>query len=126
MRILSIVFVVVCLSCSTIPQVLDPGVLYIRSMDFSVDGTRYRGAAVLPQRKSYDIEIYSTSKMDLLTIRSCAREFYGEKVGTGGGIKFWEKEKKFSYLYEPDSLLEYNVICPMELASYDAMSGSNL
>jgi hypothetical protein len=116
----------VLMGCSSVPQLLDPNVFYIRSMDFSVDGTRYIGTAVIPKKTNYNLEIYSTDTMDLVTIRTCAREFYGEKVGTGGGILFWQKEKKFTYQYQPDTELEYGRLCPIEIASYDATSGGNL
>jgi hypothetical protein len=112
--------------CTSVLQKLDPDVLYIRSIDFSVDGVSHVGTAVLPQKKSYILEIKSRKNMDLLTIRSCAREWYGEKVGEGGGIKFWETEKKFTYTYVPDPKLEYGRDCPLEIAAYDASTGANL
>lgn len=119
-------FFVILAGCSTVPQILDENVLYIRSMDFAESGVRYLGTAVLPKKAKYSFEIFSTTNMDLLTVRSCARDWYGEKVNAGCSIKFWEKEKKYTWVYEPDPELEFGRLCPLELASYDAKTGANL
>jgi len=109
----------------SMPQKLDPLVFYVRSLKFIVDKREYTGVAVLPKKASYDIEIRSANDIDLLTIRTCAREFYGEKVGTGGGIIFWQNEQKYTYHYELDPDLEYGRICPMEIAAYNVKTGSH-
>lgn len=121
----SLCLLIVVVSCVTIPQKLDPDVLYVRNLKFFVDGTEYSGTALLPKKNKYLIEVRSAQSIDLLTIRTCAREFFGEKVGSGGGIIFWDKEQRYTYEYEPDPELELNKICPMEIAAYNAKSGAH-
>jgi hypothetical protein len=107
--------------CASVPQSLDPAILYARALQLTINGADYQGVAVVPKAATYKIEIKSQGKMDLLLIKSCHREWYGEKVGSKG---FFQKTNSYLYEYTPDPDLERRD-CPLEISALDASSGAH-
>lgn len=105
--------------CASAPQSLDPAVLYARAIEMVINGDDATGTFVAPQSGRYRIEIRSKGAMDLLLIKSCHREWWGEKVGSHG---WFQKENKYVYDYIPVSGLE-DTECPLNISAYDAKSG---
>lgn len=107
--------------CSSPPQPLSPDVLYIRSIDLDVNGTPANGTLVAPRKDKYQITIKSKGNMDLLLIKSCHREWYGEKISGRG---WFQNNSSYVYQYAPDPDLEMHE-CPLEISSLDATKGAH-
>lgn len=115
------VVLVLIAACSSVPQSLSPDVLYVRSMQLQVNGRDAVGTIVVPQASKYSITVKSQGNMDLLLIKSCHREWSGEKVSGRG---WFQKTSSYVYEYLPDPDLEVHE-CPLQIASLDASKGAD-
>lgn len=118
------------ISCTTVPQTLNPKLLYKRDLPFCVkDIGCYEGTAVLPARAAYDFEIAPKggADIDLLVLDTCHREVT-EEVGSQTNLGFFEKifgKKKqgWKFSYIPIAGLEDDGDCSLRIATYEKSKG---
>lgn len=115
--LISVVFIVA-VGCSTVTQQLDPNVFYRRDIGIEINGKTYDGVVVVPKAAQYEIVINPKGDIDSLLLRTCHREFAGEKLSPG-----WFGSNKFRYTYVPVPDLEDRGACPMRVDSYEAKPG---
>lgn len=107
-------------SCASTNQVLEPNIFYKRDIGIEVNNRTYEGVVVVPKASRYSLLLRPKGKLDLVLVRSCHREFSGEKLspgflGMGGGA--------FKYEYVPTPGLEDVRVCPLRIEVYEATRG---
>ncbi len=107
-------------SCASTNQVLEQGVFYKRDVGIEVNGRTYEGVVVVPKASKYSLTMRPKGKLDLVLLRTCHREYTGEKLspgflGMGGGA--------FRYEYVPDPGLEDVRVCPLRVEVYESEKG---
>lgn len=118
------VFVAVTLAaCSSVHQKLDPKLFYKRDIKIEVNGRGYEGVVTIPKSREYRIKMSPKGEMDLVLIRSCAREDSAEKQGGESGFFIWSSRKTFEYLYRPNRGLEDEGVCPLRVDVYESEKG---
>lgn len=89
-------------------QALDSDKTYRRDIALDVNGFEGEGVLVAKRAKRYVIKGESKSKLDLLTLTTCHRDFKAERL-----------KNSFEYVYEPISGIEDTGACPMQISAYD-------
>lgn len=107
-------------SCSSVNQTLEPGLFYKRDVGIEVNGKQYEGVVVIPKAAKYSLLLKPKGNLDLVLLRTCHREFTGEKLssgflGIGGG--------QFKYEYSPIEGIEDSRVCPMRVDVYESGKG---
>lgn len=102
--------------CSSVDQILTPGVFYRRDLKLSIDGQDYDGVGVLSERPRYEIVLTPRQDIDALLIKTCHRTLVFEKISGGG----WFGAGKFRYTYEPIPNLESGRVCPLRVEAFNA------
>lgn len=116
--------------CTSIPQKLDPKLLYKRDLPFCVkDVGCYEGTAVLPARAAYDFEIAPKggAEIDLLVLDTCHREF-SEQGNLKTNLGFFEKifgrkSQGWKFSYIPIQGIEDDGDCSLRIATYEKSKG---
>lgn len=99
----------------SVSQELDPKVYYKNDIKFVVNGMKGRGAIVVPLAKSYEIEITTPGKIDLIKITSCHRQVSTEDIPSG----WFETGKKYKYTYTPNEPMENTGSCHLRVEAYE-------
>ncbi len=115
-----LVFISVLAGCSTTNQILDTNLFYKRDIGIEVNGKQYEGVVVIPKAPKYNLVLKAKGKLDLVLIRSCHREFSGEKLSSG-----WLGNNSFKYEYVPTPGIEDTRTCPLRVEVYEAEKGRN-
>lgn len=107
-------------SCAGQNQILERGLFYKRDVGIEVNGKSYEGVVVVPKADRYNLVLRPKGKLDLVLVRTCHREFSGEKLspgflGIGGG--------QFKYEYVPTPGLEDSRVCPLRAEVYESDKG---
>lgn len=109
-----LLFLVSCASLNESQQ-LNPKVYYKNDIKFVVNGMKGRGAIVVPWAKSYEIEITTPGKIDLIKITSCHRQISTEDIPGG----WFETGKKYKYTYTPNEPIENFGSCHLRVEAYE-------
>lgn len=102
-------------SLPTIKQPTDPAIFYKRDFGLTVNGKSGVGVLVVPKAISYVINGVSLGSLDLLSIRSCHREFAQESLS----------DQKFTYTYIPQTDMENLDTCILDIAGFDSDKGQH-
>ena len=105
-------------SCTSVPQKLEPGLFYKRDVGIEINGRAFEGVVVVPRAAQYDMVLAPRGNIDLLLLRSCHREYSGEKLSPG-----WFGKNKFRYTYVPVTGLEDRGACPVRVDMYESTPG---
>lgn len=108
----------VLVACSSVQQQLDPKVFYKRDIQIDINGSTFEGVTVVPYASKYDLVLTAKGDLDLILLRSCHREFTGEKLSSG-----WFSKNKFKYTYVPVLGLEDDRVCPLRIDAYESAKG---
>lgn len=113
-------FIFILASCSTVTQTMDPKLFYKRDVGIEINAKTYEGVVVVPRAPQYEMVLTPKGDIDLLLLRSCHREFSGEKLSPG-----WFGKNKFKYVYQPTPGLEDVGTCPVRVDMYESKPGRN-
>lgn len=102
-------------SLPTIKQPIDPSIFYKRDFGLTVNGKTGTGVIVVPKAAQYVINGVSLGSLNLLSIRSCHREFAAENLS----------DQKFSYTYIPQTSMELLDTCILDIAGFDSDKGQH-
>lgn len=113
-----VVLIALLAGCSSVQQKLDPQVFYKRDIEIEINGEIHEGVTVVPQSDSYRFVFTPKGNIDLILLRTCHREFSGEKLSSG-----WFQKGKFKYEYKPVIGIEDSRVCPMRIDAYESDKG---
>lgn len=116
MRILF--FLLLLSACSSVNQVLDPNVFYKRDIEIEVNGQKREGVSVTAKAESYNIILRPKADLDLVLLKTCHREFTGEKLSSG-----FLSSKAFKYNYVPMKGIEDLGSCPLRIDVFESGKG---
>lgn len=109
-------------TCSSTPQILDPEIFYKRDIRIEVNEKEYEGVTTVPNAPDYKLKLKPRGDMDLIIIRTCAREDSAEEQSSGF---FIFKGDEFEYHYIPNPGLEDVGVCPLRVDVYDSGEGKH-
>jgi len=117
-------------SCSTksIPDKLNPDVIYKRDMTIVIDGVEKIGVAVVPMKDTHKIHITAQGDLDLFTFTTCHREETAENAwnvtGRSSGLfkRTIDKKREIKMEYTPTEI-EKRGGCPIFLGGYEQEKG---
>lgn len=113
-----LLFLFLLLGCASTQQVLDPKLFYKRDVEIEVNGLKYEGVTVVPHSQKYDLTLRPKGDLDLILLRSCHREYSGEKISSG-----FLSSRVFKYSYAPVPGLEDKGACPLRVDVYESAKG---
>ena len=108
--LLTIIFLLHSFSCAEMKTELDPTKSYKMLLELKFEGETATGMISIPKRKTYNIEMIASEKINILSFRSCSREVIVENP------KSWMNRKKFIYYYEPNAV-ESSIVCPATISA---------
>lgn len=98
-------------SCASVSdqkaQSASPEKIYKRNLSIQIDGKKFQGTYLAPNKKAYKIKIRSKVSVELLKINTCHREETALKIG---------RKHEYTYVVTP---LEQSRPCPMEIGAFD-------
>lgn len=97
----------------SIKQMTDPNTFYKRDFAINVNGVRGDGVVIAPSADLYKIQGTSKGELNLMSIRSCHREWVKEEVGG----------RTFNYDYTPVSDREQKLDCILDMGGFDIKNG---
>jgi len=103
-KILSLLFLIIFISCNEETQKLQPEKYYQRDLQITYDNKTFNGTAVLPSKDKYSIKVKSVDKINLLTVTTCHRE-----------IAYYPDKVEFTFDYTPVKGIEDDGDCNLEL-----------
>lgn len=114
-------------SSSSIPDKLDPSIIYKRDMLIKIDGVESYGVMVVPLKTKHDLHIIAQGDLDLFTFTTCHREETAENawnVTERSGLfrRRIEKKREIKMEYKPTPL-EQSGGCPIYLGGYEEEKG---
>lgn len=104
--------------CASTQQVLDPKLFYKRDVEIEINGHKYEGVTVVPYSQKYDVTLRPKGDLDLILLRTCHREYSGEKISSG-----FLSSKAFKYSYSPVAGIEDKGACPLRVDVYESAKG---
>jgi len=85
-----------------------------------INGKIFEGVTVVPNNFRYDMILRPKGNLDLVLLRTCHREFSGEKISSG-----FLSSKEFKYSYAPIHGIEDVGTCPMRIDVYESGKGQH-
>ena len=115
-------FVLTCVSCSTlIDKKLDANKYYRRDIKIIVNGETFIGYGIPKKADSYKIKLIAHGKIDEVVFTTChrVRTFLNKKKG------FFRKKNTFEYIYKPVKGIEDQSGCYLEIGTRDIKIGKH-
>lgn len=119
------IFIVALSSCVSITPTLDLNYKYQRDLKIKIEywsgkdwhrGETFDGFGVAQKSEKYKITVYTKGKVDLLTGKTCHREWKDENPK-----KEWFNSGR-TFIYEPTDI-EKNKLCPLDIGIYEKSQG---
>lgn len=119
-----ILFIFFLNGCSTLSTISGPstGAIYKNDILGTINGVAFNGVGVIPASPQYDMKITSRVDVDLLTIKSCHRDF---SVESAIKLGWFESKRSYEYIYNPMPNIEDLGSCLVHIGSYSQASGQN-
>lgn len=85
--------------------------VYKKKLSFEVDGTGYRGTAVLDERDHYDLRVFSSEDSGLVQLKSCHLD-----------QSIQDPDDEQDIIYKRSEIERDNSPCPLHIVSFDKES----
>ncbi len=115
---IALAFLAFLAGCSSVQQTLDTKLFYKRDVEIEINQVKHEGVTVVPHSQRYDITLRPKGDLDLILLRTCHREYSGEKVSSG-----FLSSKVFKYIYVPVPGVEDHGVCPLRVDVYESSKG---
>lgn len=112
------------ISCANAPTVQGPadGAIYKNDIKGTINGAPFDGVGVVPYSQSYDMKIVSRVDVDLLTVKSCHRDF---SVESAIQLGWFQSKRGYEYQYVPVQGIEDFGSCLVHIGAYNKADGQN-
>jgi len=107
------------LGCASVYQKLDSATYYKRDIFLEVNGQVFEGVGVPKRALSYKIKVKARGTIDMITVRSCHREFAYEEPSKG----WFSKGNTFEFVYTPIPGIEDGSGCLLDIGTFEKDKG---